>query len=109
MPRVEARQRRRDRGNNYEARQCRGKASKCRGEAKAALLLPQGENLPRDIHHCVNHRLSNNITENMPVAHCHYQTISRKYLSQKTLFSHSSVCFNNIQRYTNAQNTEQLI
>ena len=78
MPRVEARQKRRDRGkaetvtprlrqgrgNNHEARQDRGEASKRRGEAEAALLLPQGcleaRLLPRDIHHCIRVKLSGN-------------------------------------------------
>lgn len=45
MSRVEARQKRRDRGrgNYHEARQDRGEASKRRGGAEAALLLPRGE------------------------------------------------------------------
>lgn len=42
-------------GNSHEARQDRGEASKRRGEAEAALLLPRGcleaRHLPRDMHH----------------------------------------------------------
>ena len=33
----------RDRGNNSEARQGRGEASKRRGEAEVAIMLPRGE------------------------------------------------------------------
>jgi len=41
MSRVEVRQKRRDRGNNHDARQDRGEASKRRDKAEAALLLPR--------------------------------------------------------------------
>ena len=43
MSRVEERQKTRGRGNNHEPRQDRGEASKRRGEAKAAIVLPRGE------------------------------------------------------------------
>jgi len=57
MPPVEARQKRRDRGEaeaiTSRPRQDRGEASKRRGEAEAALLLPRGETSAstRDGHH----------------------------------------------------------